>query len=88
MTLLPSVAIYFVLWCGLVFVVLPFGANSQHETGEVTQGTDASAPHELYVFRRVVATTLEPLQSSLPEFISTSACMGRRSKISALKIVG
>ena len=30
----------------LLFVVLPFGVNSQHETDEVTPGTDASAPHQ------------------------------------------
>ena len=58
MRLLPSLAIYFVIWWLCLFVVLPFGANSQHETGEVTPGTDASAPHRLYVVRRVVATTL------------------------------
>ena len=58
MKLLPSVAIYFVIWWLCLFVVLPFGANSQHETGEVTPGTDASAPHRLHAVRRVLATTL------------------------------
>jgi predicted secreted protein len=56
--LLPSVAIYFVIWWLCLFVVLPFGANSQHETGEVPPGTDASAPTRLYILRRVAATTL------------------------------
>jgi predicted secreted protein len=37
--------------------VLPFGANSQHETGDVTPGTDASAPVRLYVLRRIAATS-------------------------------
>ena len=58
MRLFPSLAIYFVIWWLCLFVILPFGANSQHETGEVTPGTDASAPTRLYVFRRVVATSL------------------------------
>jgi predicted secreted protein len=57
-SLLPSLAIYFVLWWLCFFVVLPFGANSQHEIGEVTPGTDAGAPYKLYVLRRVVATSL------------------------------
>jgi len=55
--LLPSLAIYFVIWWLCLFVVLPFGANSQHETGDVTPGTDASAPVRLYVLRRIVATS-------------------------------
>ena len=57
MRLLPSLAIYFVIWWLCLFVVLPFGANSQHETGDVTLGTDASAPVRLYVLRRIVATS-------------------------------
>ena len=58
MKLIPSIAIYFVLWWLCFFVVLPFGANSQHESGEVMPGTDPSAPLKFYVLRRVAATTI------------------------------
>ena len=58
MSLLPSLAIYFVIWWLCLFVVLPFGVKSQHETGEVAPGTDAGAPHPALLLRRVLATTV------------------------------
>ena len=58
MKLLPWVAIYFVIWWLCLFLVLPFGIRSQHETGEVSPGTEAGAPHRPYLFRRAAATTL------------------------------
>ena len=52
MSLLPSVAIFFVIWWLCLFVVLPFGVKSQHEAGEVTPGTEAGAPHRPHLLRR------------------------------------
>jgi predicted secreted protein len=37
-------AIYFVVWWVVLFVILPFGVRSQAEHGEVTPGTDPGAP--------------------------------------------
>ena len=39
-----AVALYFVVWWISLFGVLPFGARSQIEAGEVTAGTDPGAP--------------------------------------------
>lgn len=58
MSLLSSVAIYFVIWWLVLFVVLPFGVRSQHEMGDVTLGTEHGAPHEPYLLRKAVATTI------------------------------
>ena len=58
MSLLPSLAIFFVIWWLCLFVVLPFGVKSQHEAGEVTPGTEAGAPHRPHLVRRAVATTV------------------------------
>jgi predicted secreted protein len=58
MSLLPWVAIYFVIWWLCLFLVLPFGIRSQHETGEISPGTEAGAPHRPHLFRRAAATTL------------------------------
>ena len=38
------VAIYFIIWWVVLFMVLPFGVRSQDESGEVSPGTDPGAP--------------------------------------------
>ena len=58
MSLLPSIAIFFVIWWLCLFVVLPFGVKSQHEAGEVAPGTEAGAPHRPHLLRRAAATTV------------------------------
>ena len=58
MSLLSSVAIYFVIWWLVLFLVLPFGVKSQHEMNDVTLGTDSGAPHQPFILRRVIATTI------------------------------
>ncbi len=37
-------AIYFILWWLSLLIVLPWGARSQDESGDVTPGTDPGAP--------------------------------------------
>ncbi|MGL4976339.1 MAG: DUF1467 family protein [Bosea sp. (in: a-proteobacteria)] len=44
MSLTGSIAVYFVIWWTVLFVMLPFGIKSQAEAGEVTAGTDPGAP--------------------------------------------
>jgi predicted secreted protein len=39
-----AIAIYFLIWWLTLFVVLPWGIRSQHETGEMAPGTDPGAP--------------------------------------------
>ena len=39
-----ALAIYFVAWWLMLFVVLPFGVRSQQEEGSVVPGTDPGAP--------------------------------------------
>jgi predicted secreted protein len=58
MSLLSSIAIYFVIWWLVLFAVLPFGVKSQHEADDVTFGTEHGAPHEPYLLRKAIATTL------------------------------
>jgi predicted secreted protein len=58
MSLVSSVAIYFVIWWLVLFVVLPFGVKSQHEMDDVTLGTDRGAPAQPYILRRAAATTV------------------------------
>jgi predicted secreted protein len=44
MDVVGYIAIYFVIWWVVLFAVLPFGVRSQHDTGEVVQGTEPGAP--------------------------------------------
>jgi predicted secreted protein len=39
-----GLALYFVIWWILLFVVLPFGVRSQVESGDVVQGSEPGAP--------------------------------------------
>ena len=58
MSLVSSIAIYFVIWWLVLFLVLPFGVKSQDDMNDVAPGTDRGAPHQHYMFRRAAATTV------------------------------
>jgi predicted secreted protein len=58
MSLVSSVAIYFVIWWLVLFAVLPFGVRSQHEAGELTFGSDHGAPHQPLLVKKAAATTV------------------------------
>lgn len=55
---LTYIAIYFVVWWTVLFVVLPFSVRSQHEEGDVTDGTDPGAPVKTYLWQKALITTL------------------------------
>jgi predicted secreted protein len=56
-TLSTAFAIYFVVWWVVLFAVLPFGVQSQHEVGEGTDGTDPGAPTAPLMLKKLVWTT-------------------------------
>jgi predicted secreted protein len=58
MSLVSALAIYFVVWWICLFVVLPFGVRSQEEAQDVTPGTERGAPHQPFLVRKAVATTI------------------------------
>lgn len=58
MTPLTYIAIYFVVWWTVLFVVLPFSVRGQHEDGEVTDGTDPGAPVKTYLWQKALITTI------------------------------
>jgi len=57
-SVLSSIAIFFVIWWLCLFVVLPFGVKSQHESGNIVPGSDPGAPQQPLLLRRALATTL------------------------------
>lgn len=54
-------AVYFIMWWVSLFVVLPFGVKSQHETGEIAPGSDPGAPTHVRIGRIALATSLVAL---------------------------
>jgi predicted secreted protein len=58
MTLALGLAIYFIIWWVVLFAVLPWGARSQHESGEVIPGTEPGAPAVHRVWRKLMWTTI------------------------------
>jgi predicted secreted protein len=58
MAISTVLAIYFIIWWVVLFAVLPWGARSQHESGEVTPGTDPGAPAVHRVWGKLFWTTV------------------------------
>jgi predicted secreted protein len=58
MSIFTALAIYFVIWWIVLFAVLPWGVRSQHESGEMTPGTDPGAPVLPDIKRKLVWTTI------------------------------
>lgn len=59
MSLLSAIAIYFIIWWTVLFVVLPFGIRSAAETGtDVAEGHDAGAPLHAGMMLKAIVTTV------------------------------
>ena len=58
MPISSQLAIYFIVWWVVLFVVLPFGVRSQHEDGGGVEGTDPGAPVAHGMLRKMMWTTL------------------------------
>src|SRR5215475_11580540 len=53
-----ALAIYFVAWWLMLFVVLPFGVRSQEEEGSVVPGTDPGAPVVPLLVKKLIWNTI------------------------------
>ena len=53
-----AIAIYFIIWWIVLFIVLPWGVRSQQESGEVAPGTDPGAPARSRIWRKLLWTTV------------------------------
>jgi predicted secreted protein len=58
MQLFSWIAVYFVIWWICLLMVLPIGAHSQHDAGDVAEGTDPGAPALLRIWPKLAITTL------------------------------
>ena len=48
-----GIAIYFIIWWMVLFVTLPFRMKPQFEEGPVTDGTEAAAPNNPQIAKRM-----------------------------------
>ena len=55
---LSIVAVFFIVWWTVLFIVLPIGLRTQLDDGEVALGTVASAPSRFRGMKVVLLTTL------------------------------
>jgi len=52
------IAVFFLIWWVVLFAVLPWGVQSQHEGGHIAPGTDPGAPILPKLGRKLLWTTL------------------------------
>jgi predicted secreted protein len=57
-SLVSSLAIFFIIWWIVLFAILPIGVVTQEESGDVTPGTEASAPGKPQLLRKALLTTV------------------------------
>jgi predicted secreted protein len=59
MTLASAIAIYFIIWWLVLFIVLPFGIRNAHEAGEVVEeGNEPGAPINPRLVQKAIFTTI------------------------------
>ena len=59
MNAISGIAVYFIIWWLVLFVVLPFGVRNSVEAGEaVQQGNEPGAPVRPLIFRKAIITTV------------------------------
>ena len=57
MSLATAIAIYFIIWWVVLFMVLPWGVRSQEEGGNVVSGSDPGAPVIPRLWWKLIWTT-------------------------------
>ncbi len=59
MSLASALAIYFIIWWLVLFLVLPFGIRNAHESGEmVEEGNEPGAPVRPRLVQKALITTI------------------------------
>ena len=58
MSLATAIAIYFIIWWVVLFMVLPWGVRSQEEGGNVVGGSDPGAPVVPRLWWKLLWTTV------------------------------
>ena len=57
-TIFSYLAIYVIVWMVCLFAVLPWGARSQTDAGDIVRGTEPGAPARFTIGKKLLATTV------------------------------
>ena len=57
MSITGSVVVFIILWWLVLFIILLRNINSQHEKGNIIEGTDPGAPTNPNIVKKLVLTT-------------------------------
>jgi predicted secreted protein len=56
---ISAIAVYFIIWWLVLFIILPFGVRNAHEVGEIIEeGNDAGAPVNPQLIKKAIWTTV------------------------------
>ncbi len=56
---ISAIAVYFIIWWLVLFIILPFGVRNANEAGEIVEeGNDAGAPVNPQLVRKAIWTTV------------------------------
>jgi len=58
MRIYSLIAIYFIIWWLVIFMILPFGVRTQSDNDDVTLGTTPSAPIRPMLVRKAIITSI------------------------------
>jgi predicted secreted protein len=58
MTWTLGTATYFIIWWTVLFAILPFGVQSQHELDDVVPGSEPGAPARPRLLVKIAANTV------------------------------
>ena len=59
MNLASAIAIYFIIWWLVLFLVLPFGIRNAHDAGETVEaGNEPGAPVQPRLLQKALITTI------------------------------
>ena len=58
MSITGGIVLFAVIWFMVFFIVLPIRLQTQGDVGQIVPGTQAGAPHEAHLGRKVKITTV------------------------------
>jgi predicted secreted protein len=58
MRIYSLIAIYFIIWWLVIFMILPFGIRTQADEGDITLGTAPSAPVRPMLIRKAIIASI------------------------------
>ena len=53
-----ALVVWLIIWWLTLFIILPIGIRGQAEEGEIVEGSEPGAPHELNIKRKFIQTTI------------------------------